>query len=141
MRRSWPAATLTRVSSRGAEPQNRLDNMKSTRFLISTLGLALLAGGGSALAQRYSYSYGSQPYYDPPAQRWQGREAEFQRRGFSDGAIGADRDFENRRRPDVNNRDEFRHPHSVPGWAREDYREGFRRGYYDRVRQIYRGYR
>jgi hypothetical protein len=120
--------------------------MKSTRFLISTLGIALLAGGGSAVAQRYSYgpqaSYAPQASYDPPVERGQRRrDAEFQRRGFQDGTVGADRDFQNHRRPNVNNRDEFRNPNFIPRWAREAYREGFRRGYEQRARQIYRGRR
>jgi hypothetical protein len=51
-----------------------------------------------------------------------------QRRGFQDGQDGARKDFENHRRPDVNNRDEYRHP-SVPGYLRDAYREGFERGY------------
>ena len=60
-------------------------------------------------------------------------------RGFYDGVRGADRDFENHRRPNVNNRDEYRDPDSIPEWAQHEYREGFRRGYYVRVRQIYYG--
>jgi hypothetical protein len=53
---------------------------------------------------------------------------DIQRQGYHDGIEGARRDYDNHRRPDVNNRDEFRHPH-VPDSARADYREGFRRGY------------
>lgn len=53
---------------------------------------------------------------------------ETQRRGFHDGVEGARRDFENHRRPDVNNRDEYRHP-QLPYNLREAYRDGFRRGY------------
>lgn len=53
---------------------------------------------------------------------------ETQRQGFRDGIEGARRDFDNHRRFDVNNRDEFRHPH-VPREEREAYREGFRHGY------------
>jgi hypothetical protein len=51
-----------------------------------------------------------------------------QRQGFLDGIQGARRDVDNHRRPDVNNRDEYRNP-SVPRGAWEDYRQGFRRGY------------
>jgi hypothetical protein len=40
----------------------------------------------------------------------------------------ARKDYDNHRRPDVNNCDEYRHPH-VPESARIDYREGFHRGY------------
>jgi hypothetical protein len=53
---------------------------------------------------------------------------EIQRRGFHDGIEGARKDAGNHRRPDVNNRDEYRHPH-LPPEEREAYREGFRRGY------------
>jgi hypothetical protein len=68
---------------------------------------------------------------EPPPPQWDTLPAEFndlQRRGFHDGMEGARPDYENHRRPDVNNRDEYRHPH-LPPEAREAYREGFRRGY------------
>jgi hypothetical protein len=111
--------------------------MKPTRFLIPTLGsatlaIAMLAGTGSAIAQRY--------YDPPPVQHWGGGEEQaLEQRGFQDGTVGADRDFQNHRRPDVNNRDEYRDPHFNSEWAQREYREGFRRGYYQRVREIYRG--
>jgi ribosome modulation factor len=57
-----------------------------------------------------------------------GRFSEIQRRGFQDGMEGARRDFENHRRPDPDNRDEYRNP-NVPPQLRDEYREGFRRGY------------
>jgi hypothetical protein len=41
---------------------------------------------------------------------------------------GARKDVDNHRRPDVNNRDEYRHP-DVPYELRRQYREAFRRGY------------
>jgi len=53
---------------------------------------------------------------------------EFQRQGVHDGVEGARRDFENHRPPNVENRDEYRHPH-LPPEQREAYRDGFRRGY------------
>src|SRR5579863_3656043 len=53
---------------------------------------------------------------------------DIQRRGFHDGIEGAHKDFDNHRRPEVDNRDEYRHPNVPPPmWAA--YREGFRRGY------------
>jgi len=69
----------------------------------------------------------------PPVARgdWDTAPNEFndvQRRGFHDGIEGARKDFENHRQPDVENRDEYRHPDLPPG-LREAYREGFRRGY------------
>lgn len=62
--------------------------------------------------------------WDTPPQEFQ----EAQRRGFHDGIEGARKDVDNHRRPDVNNRDEYRHP-SVSRGERRAYREGFRRGY------------
>lgn len=104
--------------------------MRPTRLLISTLAVALLANVGSAFGQQY---YGPAPYGD------RGEERFLERRGFQDGMVGADRDFQNHRRPDVNNRDEYRDGGRLPGWQQNEYREGFRRGYYLRVKQIYGG--
>ena len=60
---------------------------------------------------------------------------EIQRQGFHDGIEGARKDFDNHRPPNVNNRDEYRHPHVSPS-ARDDYREGFRRGYDAAMRHL-----
>ncbi len=66
----------------------------------------------------------AQPWdYTPPEYN------EFQRRGFRDGIEGARRDYGNHRQPNVNNREEYRDPDSIPREMREAYREGFRRGY------------
>jgi hypothetical protein len=61
---------------------------------------------------------------------------EVARHGFHDGIEGARKDYEQKRRPDVNNRDEFKHPH-VPERDREAYRRGFERGYQVGVDHIY----
>jgi ribosome modulation factor len=53
---------------------------------------------------------------------------DIQRRGFHDGMDGARKDMDNHRRPNVNNRDEYRHP-NVPRQARNEYRDAFKRGY------------
>ena len=58
----------------------------------------------------------------------QGMGSDIQQRGFRDGMDGARKDLDNHRRPNVNNRDEYRHP-SVPRGMRDEYREAFRRGY------------
>jgi hypothetical protein len=50
------------------------------------------------------------------------------RQGYQDGIEGARKDYDNHRRPDVNNRDEYRHPH-VPSDQQDAYRDGFRHGY------------
>src|SRR5450432_1938372 len=62
---------------------------------------------------------------------WDAPPSEFrdvQRQGFHDGIEGARKDFDHHRAPNVNGRDEYRHPH-VDASLRDDYREGFRRGY------------
>ena len=62
---------------------------------------------------------------------WDQPPAEFrdvQRQGFHDGIEAARWDFDHHRRPDADDHDQFRHPH-VDRAARDDYREGFRRGY------------
>src|SRR3979490_1780292 len=53
---------------------------------------------------------------------------DIERQGHHDGIEGPRKEYDNHRRPDVNNRDEYRHPH-VPESARADFREVFRRGY------------
>jgi ribosome modulation factor len=53
---------------------------------------------------------------------------EVERKGFHDGIEGAHKDAGNHRAFNVNNRDEFRHPH-VPDRDKEAYRHGFERGY------------
>ena len=72
--------------------------------------------------------------------QWQPPErfTEMQRRGFQDGMVGARRDFDNHRRPNVANRDEYREPHVPPEFRRE-YREGFRRGYEMSASQLWGG--
>jgi hypothetical protein len=61
--------------------------------------------------------------------RYQGPGMEIRARGFHDGAEGAIRDFDNNRRPDPNNRDEYRRPVNVPYQLQDAYRDGFQRGY------------
>jgi hypothetical protein len=78
----------------------------------------------------------------PPAQGgsrglWENREFnDLERRGFEDGRMGAQKDIENHRRPDFNNRDEYRDPH-LPPEAAEQYRTGFRRGYEEQIAQTF----
>jgi hypothetical protein len=105
-----------------------------TRNVLSAMALTagLILSSGAAQAQ---YQQGPPPppggYGQGPG-GWDNPPREFQdemhQRGFHDGIEGARKDFENHRRPDVNNRDEFRHP-SVPRGGRRAYKEAFRRGY------------
>ncbi len=96
---------------------------------VPTLVLALTAS--CPLLAQYGPPQGPPPGYAQGPGGWDAPPQEFrdiQRQGFRDGIEGARRDFDNHRRPNVNNRDEYRHPH-VPPSARQDYRDGFRRGY------------
>lgn len=94
-------------------------------------GMGVLAAGAMAanpthVPAEHALLIGAQPRGD-----WNTPPTEFndiQRRGFRDGMIGAQRDFQNHRRPDPNNRDEFRRP-NVPPRLRNAYRQGFQRGY------------
>ncbi|HWZ50632.1 MAG TPA: hypothetical protein VNW54_04130 [Granulicella sp.] len=70
--------------------------------------------------------------WDTPPQEFR----DIQRQGVHDGIEGARRDFDNHRHPDVKNRDEYRHPH-VPRSARNDYSEGFERGYEAAIAHLY----
>ena len=101
------------------------------RFAVPALAL-ILGTTGLATARAYPAPYGSPaPAYAQQRGDWDAPPRELsdvQRRGFQDGMAGARKDFENHRRPDVDNRDEFRQPHLPPAlW--EEYRAGFRRGY------------
>ncbi len=96
------------------------------------MATGLLLGTASAYAQ---YAPQGPPPPPPPGYQgggWDAPPQEFQdeirREGFHDGIEGARKDYENHRPPNVNNRDEFRHPH-VARPDRHAYREGFRRGY------------
>lgn len=102
--------------------------MKKNWLAFSILALSLGAPGWVAA---HAQDGPPPPGYDRGHGDWDAPPAEFreiQRQGFHDGIEGARKDFDNHRAPDVRNRDEYRHPH-VEASAREDYREGFRRGY------------
>ncbi len=111
--------------------------MRLTRWIELGVALAITLAAGAAFAQYgpppppppgYQpgppVPYGSRGWDAPP-----GELREVQRQGFIDGVQGAERDFANHRIWNVNNRDEFRHPH-VPANVRGDYRYGFKKGYY-----------
>lgn len=101
--------------------------MKRTWFALPIL---TVAAGMIIPAPSTAYAAAPQgPAYAQPG--WDAPPSEFrdvQRQGFHDGIEGARRDFDHHRSPDVENREEYRHPH-VDRSVREDYREGYRRGY------------
>ena len=105
-------------------------NWLALSLLALSIGTLSLTNSTKASAQGaapqpvgYFHADGQDGWENPPAEF-----REIQRQGYHDGIEGARKDFDNHRRPDVNNREEYRHPH-VEASAREDYREGFRRGY------------
>jgi hypothetical protein len=93
------------------------------RIAIPAIALMLTAVS-PAMAAPSPQGYGQQPGWDAPPREFN----EIQQRGFHDGIEGARKDYGNHRNPDVNNRDEYRHP-DLPPDLREPYRQAFRRGY------------
>lgn len=113
--------------------------MKFRNALLGVVAAATLAFvPGSLIAQ------GPQPgYRNGPGARqgWENAPSgyrDIQRQGFRDGVEGARKDFGNHRRPDVNNRDEYRHP-KVSRHERRAYQDAFRQGYQVGVKNIYGG--
>jgi hypothetical protein len=98
------------------------------------LVLPIMAAAACMVVSSSSKAYAAAPQapvYVQDQGAWDTPPAEFrdiQRQGFHDGIEGARKDFDHHRAPNVNGRDEYRHPHVDPS-ARDDYREGFRRGY------------
>src|ERR1700728_4343563 len=117
--------------------------MKTTNQIAAGF-LAMAMMTASVAVAQYGPPQGPPP---PPPQGygqdqvgWEAPPPEFaaaQQRGYHDGIEGARKDFENHRPPNVNNRDEFRNPHFIPGPDRRDYRMGFRRGYQVAVQHMY----
>ena len=110
------------------------------RLTPATLAM-LLISVPAALHAQYGPPPGPPPGYQQGPGGWDGPPQEFneaQRQGFHDGIEGARKDYGNHRAPNVNNRDEYRHP-NVPGPLRHDYRVGFRRGYDAGVRHLMAG--
>ncbi|HEU5352735.1 MAG TPA: hypothetical protein VFU55_14180 [Terracidiphilus sp.] len=114
--------------------------MKLRRFTVPALAI-LMGTGGLGMALTAGAQQGPpQGYYGQQHDRgdWDAPPREFndiQRRGFHDGIEGARKDLDNHRRPDVENRDEYRHP-NLPPELREQYREAFRRGYNRAMRHL-----
>ena len=108
----------------------------NARFAAVVLGAGLFLLPAVTLAQGpppgAGYGQGGRGYGQGPGGPggWDAPPSEFtrdvQRNGFRDGMQGAQRDFENRRPPNVNNRDEYR---NYRGPERRAYRQAFARGY------------
>ncbi len=101
--------------------------MKSfSMFAAAVLTAGLLIPPATLIAQGPPppppYGYGQGGWDAPPSEFTR----DVQRRGFSDGINGARHDAENRRIPNVMNRDEYR---NYRGPERRVYRQAFERGY------------
>jgi ribosome modulation factor len=97
----------------------------------AVLGVAI---GVSALTGGSILAAAQEPWASPPAQY----QRDVQRQGYSDGIEGARKDFQNHRKPNVENRDEYKNP-KFKGPDRDVYREAFRQGYEVGVQHIYGG--
>jgi hypothetical protein len=106
--------------------------MTINRIAVPAIALLFLGATSLGIARASAAPQGPPPPgfgqdrggWDAPPQELQ----ELQRRGFHDGVEAARDDFNHQQRPDVNRREEFRHPR-VPPDDKDAYREGFRRGY------------
>jgi hypothetical protein len=77
----------------------------------------------AASPQAPGYGQGQGGWDQPPSDF-----RDVQRQGFHDGIEAARRDFDHHHRASADDHEEYRHPH-VDRAARDDYRDGFRRGY------------
>lgn len=122
--------------------------MKKTISLVAAgaFAAAMLISGGLANASArtpVAATPAPQPYASPqtgyyPNQPWAAPPSEYhavQEKGFRDGVRGAYKDAQNHRPPNVENRDEYRHPH-VSHRDRRAYRDAFRRGYWTGVQHL-----
>jgi hypothetical protein len=97
--------------------------MKLTRFALAALALSL------AVPVFLTAQNGPPPNHDRGG--WDAPPQEFrdvQRQGFRDGLQAGRSDFARHKQPNAEQRKEFRRP-PVPPPSRDEYREGFRRGY------------
>jgi hypothetical protein len=118
----------------------RVKHMNTFRRLATSSTIVLLLSSTAAINAQYAPQGPPPPGYGEHG-GWDNAPSEFndaQRRGFQDGMVGARKDYENHRQPNVNNRDEYRHP-NVPREVRHDYRGGFQRGYDAGVRHMMGG--
>jgi hypothetical protein len=117
-----------------------MTHMNTFYRLATSSTLLLLLSSPVVMHAQYAPQQTPPPGYGEHG-GWDNAPSQFndaERRGFQDGVVGARKDYENHRQPNVNNRDEYRHP-NVPHELRHDYREGFQRGYDVGVRHMMEG--
>jgi len=92
--------------------------------MVSLLGLALAGGTAVAVHAQGPPPPGAWQPVEPP-----GSWSHAWHSGFHDGVEAARHDIDAGRPPDPDRHDKFRHP-DLPRDQRDDFREGFRRGYH-----------
>jgi hypothetical protein len=99
---------------------------------LKWIGLSLLALSLAFITPTRVHAIAASPAAAASQDRpWDAPPDEFrdvQRQGFHDGMEAARHDFDSHRRADADDHDTYRHP-PVPHDQRNDYRDGFRRGY------------
>jgi ribosome modulation factor len=116
----------------------RVKHMDIFRRMATSSTIVLLLSSPAAMHAQYAPQQAPPPPGYGEHGGWDNAPSEYneaQRRGYQDGIVGARKDYENHRQPNVNNRDEYRHP-DVPKDLRHEYREGFERGYDAGVRHM-----
>jgi ribosome modulation factor len=105
--------------------------------LATSSAMFLLLSTPAAMHAQYAPQQSPPPGYGEHGNAWNApsESNDAQRHGYQDGIEGARKDYENHRTPNVNNRDEYRHPNVSKG-LRHDYREGFQRGYDEGVHHM-----
>jgi hypothetical protein len=104
--------------------------MKTTWLQVSALAILLGATCGFTASKAYAAPSGS-PIAAAQEGRWDEPPSEFndaRRQGFHEGIEAARRDFEAHRHKDADDHEMYKHPR-VERELRNDFREGFRRGY------------
>jgi hypothetical protein len=111
--------------------RKEVPKVKNKTLAISALTIALAASAGwmtakayaAPLAQPAAGLYQDHPWDEPP-----GEFREVQKQGFHDGVEAARHDFEKHNHKDADDHEMYKHPR-VERSLRDDYREGFKRGY------------
>src|ERR1700734_3555662 len=103
--------------------------MKKSASLVLATVIATAGFGIQGAFARAAAVPAPAAFQGPPPGDWEAPPPELQeveRKGFHDGIEGARKDAGNHRRPDVYNRDDYKHP-DVPHRDRKAYRRGFER--------------
>jgi len=98
----------------------------STGLLSTLMAIVLMGSPTRALAQGPPSPQGYRQGFDGWDAAPNGFTRDIQQQGYRDGVDGARKDYGNHRRPNVNNRDEFR---NYGGPERRVYRAAFFHGY------------